>query len=526
MQRRDFCTTVLGASAAIAASAQPPAQRTGERPNIVYVLADDLGWGDLECYNARSAIHTPNANRLASEGMRFEDMHSTSAVCTPSRYSILTGRYCWRSSLKKGVLNGDSPNLIEMDRLTVPAMLKSLGYHTAGFGKWHLGLGAAATTDFRKPLRPGPLDHGFDHYFGIPASLDMPPYLYFEDDHAVEQPTSSTPGSKEPRGVFWRGGPQSPHLRLEEVLPTVTGKAVEYIEARAKLPAQPFFLYLPLTAPHTPWLPLREYQGKSRAGDYGDFVAEVDSMLGRVTAALERTGLANNTLLIFTSDNGADWKPEDEARFAHRANADWRGEKADIWEAGHRIPFMVRWPGRIRPGTVNRELGSLVDLMATVAAVTGFALPTQAAEDSFNLLPVFLGTNTRPVRDSLVMHSNDGMFALRQGNWKLEEGLGSGGFTAPRTAESALGGPKGQLYDLADRSRRTSQPVSGQAGSRRPPRQSARKVSAAGSHASVLRWRGPLSPAPWDSMEAGYAQVRRTSPYRFASPLPRRTRSL
>ncbi|MDR3699155.1 MAG: sulfatase-like hydrolase/transferase [Candidatus Sulfopaludibacter sp.] len=444
MNRRTFCRT-LATSAAMAAS---PLRAAPERPNIVYVLADDLGWGDLQCYNPLSAIHTPNANRLASEGMRFADMHSSSAVCTPSRYSILTGRYCWRSSLKKGVLNGDSPNLIEPGRLTVPALLQSAGYRTAGFGKWHLGLRNDPSTDFSQPLHPGPLDHGFDHYFGIPASLDMAPYLYIEDDHAVELPASSTPGSKDPRGVFWRAGACAPHFKHEEVLPAITGKAVEYIQQRARQAAQPFFLYLPFTGPHTPWLPLAKYRNQSKAGTYGDFVTEIDDMLGNVMRALDETGQAKNTLFLFASDNGADWKPEDQARYAHRANADWRGEKADIWEAGHRIPFLVRWPGRVRANTVSKELGSLTDLMATVAAVTGSALPANAAEDSFNLLPAFFEQNRKPIRDHIVMHSNGGMFSLRQGNWKLEEGLGSGGFSPPQTVEPAEGGPKGQLYDL------------------------------------------------------------------------------
>lgn len=442
MNRRTFCGSLATALAASRLEAAP------ERPNIVYVLADDLGWGDLQCYNPQSAIQTPNANRLASEGMRFTDMHSSSAVCTPSRYSILTGRYCWRTRLKSGVLNGDSPNLIEPGRLTVPAMLKSAGYHTAGFGKWHLGLRNDTATDFSKPLHPGPLDHGFDHYFGIPASLDMAPYLYIEDDHVVEQPTSSTPGSKDPRGVFWRAGACAPHFKHEEVLPTVVGKAVDYIHQRARDAGQPFFLYLPLTGPHTPWMPLARYRNLSKAGIYGDFVAEVDDLLGSVMHALDETGLAKNTLFIFTSDNGADWKPEDLARFAHRANADWRGEKADIGEAGHRIPFLIRWPGHVRATSLNHEMASLTDLMSTLAAVIGAKLPDKAAEDSFNLLPAFLEQAGKPVRDHLIMHSNGGMFSIRQGNWKLEEGLGSGGFTAPVTVEPDRGGPKGQLYDL------------------------------------------------------------------------------
>ena len=426
------------------------AKQTGkQQPNIVFVLADDLGWGDLDCYNAASAVPTPNANRLASQGMRWTDMHSADAVCTPSRYSILTGRYCWRTELKKGVLNGYSPNLIEPNRMTVASMLKAAGYYTAGVGKWHLGLGDETKTDFSKPLHPGPIDHGFDYYFGIPASLDMPPYLYFENDHAVEQPTSTTPGSKDPRGVFWRPGPMAPHFEITQVLPTFTKKAVDIIHERKSHSDQPFFLYFAMPSPHTPWLPLPEDEGRSKAGKYGDYAVEVDDMLGRVTQALDEAGLAKNTLFIFTSDNGADWKPEDIARFEHLANADWRGEKADIWEAGHRIPFIARWPEHIQAGSVSNELGCLSDLMATAAAIDGISLPSNAGEDSFNLLPALLGENQGPVRDSLVDHSFDGMLCIQEGNWKLEEGLGSGGFSFPKRVEPASSGPRGQLYDLA-----------------------------------------------------------------------------
>jgi arylsulfatase A len=445
--RRDVCHTLALGSAGL--MMQGEAAAANERPNIVYILADDLGWGDLGCYNPNSAVPMPNANRLATQGMRFNDMHSSSAVCTPSRYSILTGRYCWRTALKKGVLNGYSPNLIEPGRLTVPGMLKGLNYYTAGVGKWHLGLGTQEHADFSKPLHPCPTDHGFDYYFGIPASLDMDPYLYFENDHAVEQPTSHTDGSKAPRGVFWRAGAQAPHFALDQTLPTLTSKVVDLFGERAAHPEQPFFLYFAMTAPHTPWLPTQEYRGKSKAGDYGDFVCEVDAMLGRVLDGLDQKGLSKNTLVIFTSDNGADWKLEDLARFAHRANADWKGEKADIWEGGHRIPFLVRWPGHVRAGSVSNELGCLSDLMATVAAITGTSLPDNAAEDSFNLLPAYLEKHTRPIRPDIIHHSISGMFSLRRGNWKLEEGLGSGGFSPPATVEPGEGGPKGQLYDLA-----------------------------------------------------------------------------
>jgi len=415
----------------------------------VYILADDLGWGDLRCYNAESAVPTPNADRLASQGIRFTDMHSASAVCTPTRYAILTGRYCWRSSLKKGVLWGYSPNLIDKGRLTVPGMLQRQGYYTAGVGKWHLGLGEAEKADYSKPLRPGPRDHGFDYYFGIPASLDMDPYLWFENDRVVEQPTATTPGKNEPRGVFWRQGPISPGFDIPKVLPTIADKADSIIRERAAK-SQPFFLYMALTAPHTPWVPLKEYQGKSKAGIYGDFVAQVDAVLGRIMKTLEETGAASNTLLVFTSDNGADWKIEDKEKFAHRANANWRGEKADAWEGGHRIPFLARWPGQIPAGASSSQLGCLSDLMATAAAITGFQLPKNAGEDSYNLLPALRNEAKSPIRQAIVHHSNLGIFAVRDGTWKLIFELGSGGFSPPQHVDPKPGGPQGQLYNLKD----------------------------------------------------------------------------
>ncbi|MDZ7640036.1 MAG: arylsulfatase [Bryobacterales bacterium] len=444
--RRAFLSaTGLGALAAAL-----PAQPQAARPNIVYILADDLGWGDLPCYNPLSAVPMPHADRLASQGVRFTDMHSPSAVCTPTRYGILTGRYCWRSSLKSGVLWGYSPNLIEMGRLTVPALLKQAGYRTAGIGKWHLGLGDREKTDYSQPLRPGPVDHGFDEYFGIPASLDMDPYVYIENDRTVEQPTGHTEGRNNPRGVFYRPGPAAPAFKHEEVLPTLTARAVDYIRQRGRRPAEPFFLYFPLTSPHTPWLPSDAVRGRSRAGDYGDFAAQTDDTLGAVMRALDEAGLAGNTLIIFTSDNGADWKIEDKERYAHRANASWKGEKADVWEGGHRVPFLARWPGRIPPGSVQTETACLTDLMATVSAITAQALPENAGEDSFNLLPALTGQANPAAREAVVHHSMAGMFSIRQGDWKLALGLGSGGFTPPQSVEPAPGGPAGQLFNLRE----------------------------------------------------------------------------
>ncbi len=425
------------------------ARTAPETPNIVYILADDLGWGDLRCYNSHSAIPTPNAGRLAAQGMRFTDMHSSSAVCTPSRYSILTGRYCWRTRLQHGALMGYAPSLIEPGRMTVASLLRSHGYYTAGVGKWHLGLGNEVRTDYSKRLRPGPNDQGFDYYFGIPASLDIAPYLYFENNRVLEPATATIAEKNHPRGLFWRAGACAPHFQHEEVLPTCTSRAVRLIRERAEKAPTPFFLYFALPAPHTPWVPLDRYRGRSRAGDYGDYVAAVDDSLGQIMRALEDTGAAENTLLVLTSDNGADWRPEDLARFAHRANADWRGEKGDIWEAGHRIPFLARWPGKIQPGAVSTELGCLSDLMATVASILHVSLPDDAGEDSFSLLPELLGQKHKPIRSSIVYHALDGMFALRVGSWKLVEGLGSGGFSSPRRVEPAPAGPNGQLYNLS-----------------------------------------------------------------------------
>ena len=445
--RRDFGKILAGSLASLAASRANAAQRP---PNIVYVLADDLGWGDLDCYNPDSAIPTPFANRFAEQGVRFTDMHAPSSVCTPTRYGILTGRYCWRSRLKQGVLEGYSPSLIEPGRLTVPALLKQHGYYTAGVGKWHLGFGDREKTDYTQPLRPGPLEQGFDYYFGIPSSLDFAPYLFFENDRPVEQPTATTEGATEPpRGVFWRPGPIAPHFEFPRVLPTLTNKAVSLIRERAHTPKQPFFLYFAMPAPHTPWVPVAPFLGRSKAGLYGDFVAQVDDAFGQVLGALAETHTADNTLVIFTSDNGAHWTPADKAAWPHRANANWRGMKADIWDAGHRIPFLARWPGKIKPRTVSNQLGCLTDLMATAAGLLSFPLPNNAGEDSYNLLPALLGKAAKPIREAVVHHSNQGMFSIRAGNWKLEFGLGSGGFSAPARIEPVPGGPQGQLYDLA-----------------------------------------------------------------------------
>jgi arylsulfatase A len=420
--------------------------------NIVLILADDLGYGDLSVYNPSSKIPTPNLNQLATQGMRFTDAHSPSSVCTPTRYGILTGRYAWRTRLKQGVLDGYSPSLIEKDRVTLASLLRRQGYRTVGIGKWHLGLGDGEKTDYSQPLRPGPNAAGFDEFFGIPASLDMPPYLFFENERVVEAPSSSIAASEMRRkggGGFWRAGAIAPNFKHEAVLPTLSERAVSFIGQQST--EKPFFLYLPLTAPHTPWMPTAEFRGKTGVDYYGDFVAQVDDTVGRVLKALEESGLTGNTLVIFTSDNGAHWLPEDIAKWGHRANGNLRGQKADIWEGGHRIPLIVRWPGAIKPGSRSDQLVCLTDLMATIASLTGAALLEDAGEDSLDFSSVLLGHKSRTgLRDTIVHHSADGTFAIRQGHWKLAMALGSRGFSLPKEELPKAGEAEGQLYNLRD----------------------------------------------------------------------------
>ncbi|MEQ8788773.1 MAG: arylsulfatase [Pirellulaceae bacterium] len=464
--------------------------RAAEAPNIVYILADDLGYGDTSCYNAESKIATPSIDRLADEGMRLTDAHTPSAVCTPTRYGVLTGRYCWRTRLKYRVLDGFDPPLIEPDRLTVPALLKKHGYDTACVGKWHLGMQwterdgkpmpavpldrrqpprNGRDVDFSKPFTGGPTAVGFDWYYGISASLNMSPFCYLENDRPVLTPTVESPDIHT-EFISVDEGVRSPDFTITGVMPTLTGQAVGYIQRQAReRPGRPFFLYFPLTAPHLPLAPNVEFRGRSEAGEYGDFVAEVDATVGAVLDALDRTGVADNTLVIFTSDNGGLyhwWEPreaDDVQHYritargqyvkdrGHQGNAHLRGTKADIWEGGHRVPFLVRWPGHVPAGTTSDALVELTDLLATSAAIVGADLPAGAGEDSRNILPALLGEKTdKPVRDHAVHHSLWGVFALRQGPWKMIPHRGSGGFTRPRDIEPAKGEPAGQLYNLAD----------------------------------------------------------------------------
>ncbi|WP_019422721.1 sulfatase family protein [Paenibacillus sp. OSY-SE] len=431
---------------------------TKRQPNVIYILADDMGYGDISCLNEHSKINTPNLDLLGKEGIIFTDAHSSSAVCTPSRYSILTGRYNWRSALKEGVLGGYSRSIIEEGRMTVASLLKQAGYYTACFGKWHLGLDwhksgdGPAEVDFSKPIQNGPVDCGFDEFYGISASLDMPPYVYIENNKVTQMPDRVT--RNDDKKGFWREGPTAPDFRHEEVLPRLTQKVLDRIEQfGASSSSNPFFIYYPLPAPHTPILPTPEFKGKSGTNLYGDFVLMCDDVVGLIMSKLESSGLADNTVLVFTSDNGcspsADY--EELAQVGHNPSYIFRGHKADIYEGGHRIPLLVRWPEQIAAGTMIEEPVCLVDFMATAADIAGLPLPDNAGEDSVSQLPLWLGeAGEQPLREAIVHHSIDGSFSIRKGEWKLELCPGSGGWSDPMPGAEPAGAPPFQLYRLSE----------------------------------------------------------------------------
>ncbi len=424
------------------------------RPNIVYILADDMGYGDVSCLNPQSRIRTANLDRLAAGGVVFTDAHASSAVCTPSRYSILTGRYNWRSWLKQGVNWGYSPPLIEPGRMTVASLLKQHGYATGCVGKWHLGLDWTRTgprqedVDFGQPFASGPTAHGFDYFFGISASLDMAPYVYIENNHLTAPPDRIVAASE--GKAFWRAGPIGPDFVHADVLDTLAQKALRFIEQRAG-DGSPFFLYFPLPAPHTPILPSAPFRGRSGTNEYGDFCLHVDDVVGQIMAALDAHALAENTIFVFASDNGCSPMADfaELAQAGHNPSYIFRGHKADIYEGGHRVPLIVRWPEIIKPGVRSDETVCLIDLLATCADILGAELPDDAGEDSISNLPVWRGQQLDAnLRQATVHHSVDGSFALRAGRWKLEMCPGSGGWSYPRPGKECDNLPPVQLYDL------------------------------------------------------------------------------
>jgi arylsulfatase A-like enzyme len=442
------------------------------KPNIVYILADDLGYGDVGCYNASSRIPTPNLDRLAAMGIRFTDAHASDAVCSPTRYGVLTGRYCFRSRLKAGVLPPWGEPLIERNRLTVPELLRRHGYATACIGKWHLGwtwpsrngkppLGrdGPGNIDFTQRIADGPTTRGFDTYFGVDLP-NYPPYCFIENDRTVGIP--SVPAPMTPGGIN-RPGPMVPGWKLMDIMPELTRRAIGYIERSARANSdKPFFLYFALTAPHYPVVPAFEFRGRSHAGDYGDFVTQVDWTVGQVLAALSRTGLTEKTLVMFTSDNGPECVEVDPGaydrvkKYGHRSMEGLRGVKRDAWEGGHRVPFLARWPGQIPAGSVSDETICHVDLMATCAAILGATLPPDTGVDSYNILPALCGQRLQcPIREATVLHSGNGKFVLRQGPWVLidaRSGDDNGDRGEPDWLKQARGyapnSAAGELYDL------------------------------------------------------------------------------
>lgn len=443
------------------------------KPNIVVIYADDLGYGDVQCYNSdRGKIPTPHIDALAAEGMRFTDGHSSSGVCSPSRYTILTGRYHWRSRLQAGIVGLWAAPLIAPDRMTIGSLAGEQGYHTACIGKWHLGWDwpiaeekkelfrtggyggkkdieatdehrAAWRETFSQPIAGGPATRGFGEYFGTDVP-NWPPYCFIENDRTVGIPSEFAAAELFVKDQASVQGPALDGWTLEPILPALGDRVAAYIEREAKTP-EPFLIYMPLTSPHTPLSVNEQWKGKSGLNLYADFVMETDAIVGQVMVALDRSGAADNTLVVFTSDNGC--APyigvEELEKKGHYPSGPLRGYKSDVWEGGHRVPFIVRWPGVIDPGSECGQLVHQADLLATFAEILGKKLPEDAGEDSFSLVPLLRG-NDKPVRDHAVSCSSRGLPSLRDGDWKLILGAGSGGW--------AKGGDDQplQLYNLAD----------------------------------------------------------------------------
>ena len=474
IKRRTF---LKGAAAAAATmpSMLSTSSNAQARPNVVFILADDMGYGDVGYLNENSKISTPNINRIGQEGRYFTDAHSPSALCTPTRYGVLTGRYCWRTRITRSVCWGYSKHLIEPERITVASLLKRQGYSTACIGKWHLGMDMQtreggviqdshasvdtraykADIDWNARILNGPTAVGFDHFYGISASLDMYPYIWIEDDRFVGECTTTQDllfitRDYRPDRYSDNTGPAHEDFVAEEVMPIITQKTVDWIEQQDK--DTPFFMCMSLTAPHIPIVPSAPYRGRSDLGPYGDFCMEVDDSVGRVLDALDENGFSDNTLVIFTADNGC--APyigvEEMNEKGHFPSYVFRGYKSDIFEGGHRIPFLARWPNRIEAGSSSDETICLTDLLKTCAAINDVNLTSLAGEDSYNILPALVGDNLdSPIREATIATAGNGAFSVRQGRWKLELTGSTGGYGNIAEEEViAQGLPSVQLYDL------------------------------------------------------------------------------
>ncbi|MCA8971939.1 MAG: arylsulfatase [Planctomycetes bacterium] len=446
-------------------SATQPAR---PRPNIVLLYADDMGYGDLAIQNPESKLATPALDRLAREGTRFTNAHSSSGICTPSRYALLTGRYHWRKFHE--IVNSWGPSVIDAARVTLPEMLRNAGYRTACIGKWHLGWDWSAirkrgcdtkelrnradSYDWSAPIPDGPVAHGFDTYFGDDVP-NFPPYTFIENDRVVAAPDRPhVPNPKPDEGSpECRPGPMAPGWRLDRVMPTLTDRAVRWIEQCDT--SKPFFLYFPFTSPHAPIVPTEEFRGSSRAGPYGDFVQQTDATVGRVLAALEGRGLTNDTIVIFTSDNGPErYAYARASKYGHRSMGPLRGLKRDVYEGGHRVPFVVRWPRVVAAGRVTDELIGQIDIMATLASALGVEVPEGMAEDSRDQFPLWRNVN-HSMRSVLVHNTYAKVYGIRMGPWLLIDGPTGQHSKAPADFLRENGyvmeepPPAVQLFDLA-----------------------------------------------------------------------------
>lgn len=470
-------TTVLSLTPSVA-------QNVVKQPNIVFILADDLGFGDVKFFNQSAKTETPNIDLLAEEGVAFNEAFSSAGVSTPSRYGILTGRYCFRSPLKSGAINGHGQLVIEKGRRTVATVLKEQGYATAIIGKWHLGVewqkkdknlplvpetqyAKVSNVDYREKVMFGPNNYGFDYTYILPASLDMPPYLFLKNgklvgnkivqisdiyplrksDTQVDYDSThiNNDGVYWGRGIWWRAGEMEANFRVERCLKDITKESLKYIQTQARR-KKPFFLYMPLTSPHTPWMVEPKFRTNGQVGDYGGFVTQTDDVVGQVVERLKKLGIYENTLIVFASDNGGAWTEQDIEKWHHNSNEGRRGQKADVYDGGHHIPLIVSWKNVFDNHLVSQPV-SLVDVFSTLTDITNYQLKPTEAEDSYSFLPL-LNKKGNSARDFVVFHSASGMFGIRQGDWKLIEGLGSGGFTAPKFEKQHQNGPKYQLYNL------------------------------------------------------------------------------
>lgn len=446
-----------------------------QQPNIVIIYADDMGYGDLNCQNPHSKIPTPNLDKLAASGMRFTDAHSSSGICTPSRFALLTGQYHWRRG--HGIVNSFGKPYFKDTDVTLPQILKQKGYKTACIGKWHLGWNweinskepkhdvmvfgkkkkaiSHKAINWTKPIKGGPLARGFDYYFGD-GTINFPPYCFIENDKVVEAPSTllDLNGMETAEGHWeFRPGPMVKNWNPYKVLPTIQIKTKEWIRKQKK--KDPFFLYLALPSPHAPIIPNKEFIGSSKAGGYGDWMVQTDAVVGEVLKELKDKGLDKNTLVIFTADNGPERYAMARAeKYGHYSTGDFRGVKRDVWEGGHHVPFIVCWPNRIKAGTISKEVISQIDIMATLAEITKSDLPQNAAPDSYSLKSLWMGKSyQKPLREATVHNTYKNKWGIRKGDWLyINHSNGAGSKPLTKDYNQLRGYPtfhtKGLLFDM------------------------------------------------------------------------------